>query len=277
VGQYTPSEAGGIPNNSEGFGRVDLARTVGPFNPNEKVEFRDEGTALETGEEQKIPVVIEPSTSLLKVTLVWTDPPGETLQNDLDLIVRAANGQERHGNIVPSSMEFDRKNNVEQVIWVDVPAGDVEIVIRAFRITLHPQSYALVVRQETSTGGGIFRRASIPGLSIPDNNSAGIRDTINFSEQASLAGIKVHVDITHTYIGDLRLVLIAPSGTSVVLHNRSGGPVDNIQRSFDLATTQALSTLVGQAIQGNWTLHIQDLEAADVGKLNRWELEIQGQ
>ena len=59
-----------------------------------------------------------------------------------DLIVRATNGQERHGNMAPSSMEFDRKNNVEQVTWVDVPAGDVEIVIRAFRIALHPQSYA---------------------------------------------------------------------------------------------------------------------------------------
>jgi subtilisin-like proprotein convertase family protein len=77
--------------------------------------------------------------------------------------------------------------------------------------------------------------------------------------------------------GDLLVTLSAPSGTSVVLHNRSGGPADNIKRTLDLASTPELSILTGQPIQGNWTLHIQDLEAVDVGKLNRWELEIQAQ
>lgn len=65
--------------------------------------------------------------------------------NDLDLIVRTADGQERHGNMPPSSTEFDRRNNVEQVVWSNVPAGKVEIVVRANRI-IEAQSYALVVR-----------------------------------------------------------------------------------------------------------------------------------
>jgi subtilisin family serine protease len=145
-GQYVPSEAEATPNLSEGFGRVDLAATVGPFGGNERVDFRDENTVLDTAEEERMVVTINASGTILKVTLVWTDPAGEVLQNDLDLIIRAANGQERHGNMPPSSTEFDRKNNVEQVVWTDVPVGDVEIAVRAHRITLHPQSYALVVR-----------------------------------------------------------------------------------------------------------------------------------
>ncbi len=121
-----------------------------------------------------------------------------------------------------------------------------------------------------------FRQASTPALSIPDNNPAGVRDTINFSETAIISSIKALVDLTHTFIGDLRLTLTAPSGASVVLHDRNGGGADNIQRTYDLASTPGLSALVGQSIQRDWTLHIQDLAARDVGRLNHWELEIQG-
>ncbi|HYY16213.1 MAG TPA: proprotein convertase P-domain-containing protein [Gammaproteobacteria bacterium] len=41
----------------------------------------------------------------------------------------------------------------------------------------------------------------------------------------------MHVDITHTYIGDLRLVLTAPSGTSVVLHRDTLIPANRADRS----------------------------------------------
>ena len=69
-----------------------------------------------------------------KITLVWSDPPGAALQNDLDLIVLAANGTERHGNM-GTSTKFDRTNNVEQVLWTNMPPGQAKITIRAFRIT----------------------------------------------------------------------------------------------------------------------------------------------
>ncbi len=144
-GQYVPSEAGDIPNFAEGFGRVNLAATVGPRGENQRVIFQDEATELDTGEEEKMEVEITEPKSLLKATLVWVDYPGEALQNDLDLIVRHGNGEERHGNMPPSSAEFDRFNNVEQIIWQDVMPGKVEVIVRAHRI-LHPQSYSLVVR-----------------------------------------------------------------------------------------------------------------------------------
>ena len=81
----------------------------------------------------------------MKVTLVWTDPPGEGLQSDLDLIVNAGN-QERHGNMPAGSKGFDRKNNVEQVIWEQVPAGEITVSVVAHATTLTRQNFALVVR-----------------------------------------------------------------------------------------------------------------------------------
>src|SRR5215218_7758214 len=161
AGQHVPSEAGVIPNNAEGFGRVDVAATIGPFAPGEDVILKDESTALDTGEEERTTVTVTPNTASLKVTLVWTDPPGEALQNDLDLIVWTADGQERHGNRGLSSSGFDRFNNVEQVFWTSVPAGDAEIIVRAHRVTQLPQSYALVVRtREIDVEGYLQTRRS---------------------------------------------------------------------------------------------------------------------
>lgn len=146
VGQYVPSEAGVIPNNAEGFGRVDMRATVGPFAAGETVEVRDEATALDTGDEESLTLEVAPGANLLKVTLVWTDPAGESLQNDLDLILRLPGGQERHGNVAAGSTEFDRSNNVEQVSVANPPAGNTTIIVRAHRVAQFPQTYALVVR-----------------------------------------------------------------------------------------------------------------------------------
>jgi len=56
-----------------------------------------------------------------------------------------AGGQEQHGNFALGSSNFDRANNVEEVIWPNVPQGDATIIVRGARITT-PQTYALVVR-----------------------------------------------------------------------------------------------------------------------------------
>lgn len=145
TGQYHPTESGSIPNVSEGFGRVDLFAAVSETE-SQVFQTWDEGNALDTGEEQTFDVNLPAQASSFKATLVWTDPAGETLQNDLDLIVRTTKGTERHGNMRGNAKGFDRRNNVEQVAMTNVAAGKVTITVRAFRIALHPQNFALVVR-----------------------------------------------------------------------------------------------------------------------------------
>ena len=69
------------------------------------------------------------------------------VQSDLDLVVKTG-GQERHGNMPVGSAAFDRTNNVEQVVWANVPAGPLTVTVAAHRVTLGPQSFALVVRAQ---------------------------------------------------------------------------------------------------------------------------------
>ncbi len=118
-------------------------------------------------------------------------------------------------------------------------------------------------------------RTSAPNKAIPDNEPSGIEDAIAISEAATIASLKVSVDINHSYRGDLRVALITPWGTTVELHPKGrGGNAKDLKTSYDEATLPALATLRGRSTQGTWRLSVQDLAAADVGRLNRWSLEL---
>ena len=71
--------------------------------------------------------------------------------------------------------------------------------------------------------------------------------------------------IVHTFTGDLKVDLIAPDGSVYVLHNRSGGGVDNIFRTYAVN----LST---ETINGTWKLRVNDNASADTGYLDSWSL-----
>ena len=89
-----------------------------------------------------------------------------------------------------------------------------------------------------------------------------------------MRGVTVSLDITHTWIGDLRVLLTAPSGDEIVLHDRSGGGQDNLIKTYSQDSLPALATLAGKPAQGTWTLRVMDLAGRDVGKLNRWGLQL---
>ena len=140
---------------------------------------------------------------------------------------------------------------------------------------------AAVVEALRLTGGSVgttpvYRKSATPALAIPDNSATGIKSPLVFTDIALIGSVKVAVDITHSYIGDLQVTLVAPNGSSVVLHNRSGSSTKNLKKSFDTTTTPALAGLTNLPVQGEWALHIQDLAAVDTGVLNQWELEITG-
>ncbi len=146
VGQYVPSEAGGSPNFSSGYGRVDVRRSVSVSTDSDGLRFIDEGRELSTADEESFEIDIAEPGHDLKVTLVWTDRPGSELVNDLDLIVIAPDGSERHGNMPAGSSSFDRTNNVEQVWWRNAPVGRYDIMVRGTNVREPAQDFALVWR-----------------------------------------------------------------------------------------------------------------------------------
>ena len=113
-----------------------------------------------------------------------------------------------------------------------------------------------------------------PGLRIPDNDAQGIYHTLKMDRAGKVRELELQVDITHTYIGDLRVVLSVPSGKTIAVHERTGGNRDNLIRTFDTGDTPALSALIGESTKGVWTLSVSDHAGRDIGKLNAWGVRV---
>jgi subtilisin-like proprotein convertase family protein len=114
-----------------------------------------------------------------------------------------------------------------------------------------------------------------PGARIPDNNATGISSQIDVNSGGTLRDLTVTVDITHTYRGDLRLVLESPSGKNATLksvNNQDG--TDDLKQSYRPADTPALQVFLDEPIQGRWRLLVSDNLSADEGKLNSWSLRL---
>ena len=120
----------------------------------------------------------------------------------------------------------------------------------------------------------VARGEAAPGAAIEDDEPQGVSSTITLAEKSKVSAIRVSVDITHTYIGDLKIELIAPSGQRALLHDRKGGGNDNLIVTYDSETQETLKVFLGQPSSGDWTLWVADLAKVDTGKLNRWSIEL---
>jgi subtilisin family serine protease len=110
-----------------------------------------------------------------------------------------------------------------------------------------------------------------PGSVIPDLGET-ISSTIDIAAAGRIDDLRVQIRITHTYVGDLRVDLVAPDGTAVSLHNHTGGSTDNLRRTYSMSEHAALRGLRGRPVAGRWTLRVADTFRLDEGRLDSWRL-----
>ena len=96
------------PDNNEGWGRVNLEYSLFPPGPRTFL-FYDITNSLAEGESDAYDIKVTNAGEPLLVTLVWSDPPGETLQNDLDLLL-----------ISPNAATTNRSDAVDNVEGLDI-------------------------------------------------------------------------------------------------------------------------------------------------------------
>lgn len=101
---------------------------------------------------------------------------------------------------------------------------------------------------------------------IPDNDATGIRSKLTIGDTGTLKGLKVSVNVTHPYIGDLTVTL-ERGAQKQILHSREGGSADNLVKTF------TLTSFNGSPLAGEWTLVVTDTARADKGSLNSWTIE----
>ncbi|WNO72534.1 S8 family peptidase [Streptomyces sp. AM8-1-1] len=102
---------------------------------------------------------------------------------------------------------------------------------------------------------------------ITDNATVESPVTVSGVTGNAPAALSVPVDIKHTYIGDLRIDLVAPDGTVYNLKAYgTGGSADNVITTY---TVNASS----EVANGTWKLRVGDNAAQDVGKIDSWALQ----
>jgi subtilisin-like proprotein convertase family protein len=127
-------------------------------------------------------------------------------------------------------------------------------------------------------------------ISIPDNNENWTTSNLDFSIDRLIRGLRVDVDITHPYIGDLQVRLVAPKTrpdqpdserARVMLHDSGGADQDDIHTVYGhgrgfTAPVESLGKLYGQRSAGTWTLEVRDLKLGSIGHLSHWCLTVIG-
>lgn len=137
---------------------------------------------------------------------------------------------------------------------------------------------------------------STPASAIDDTTTtmAPLQDLINVPDSFFVTDVDIPVDISHTWVSDMDIDLIAPdAAVEVRLHDgQCGGGPDDIDAVYDdeglevvCANAPAISGsvlafgdlrhMVGVQSMGDWTLQIADtFSSLDDGVLNEWCVEL---
>jgi subtilisin-like proprotein convertase family protein len=182
--------------------------------------------------------------------------------------------------LVPSASSDYTYVTLFDSTMTEVVSGDRGLTVPS----LSPGTYFVEVEPEytdisytmTTTLFGTPDFTSEPSLPIPDNTLPGVTDTLSVSGCSTVSSIEVFVDISHSYRGDIVMSLTNPSGTSVTLHDGTGGGDDNLVGVYpsSLTAAESLSAFVGGGANGSWALTIGDDAGSDTGTLNSWGLNL---
>lgn len=111
-------------------------------------------------------------------------------------------------------------------------------------------------------------------VQIPDNSPAGIDQKIyvDAKEGYVIQNISLDLEIVHTYIGDLVVKLVHPSGQEVVIHNKQGGGDDNLNLSLG---AEALAKFKGLQAAGKYSLVVSDHASRDTGYISSIKMTVE--
>jgi subtilisin-like proprotein convertase family protein len=137
-----------------------------------------------------------------------------------------------------------------------------------------------------------FSSINVP-ISIPTTANATVNSTLSVTNTDIISDVNVTLNISHTWVNDMTITLISPSGTEVQLVAQpcTSDDLQNITATFDdfgvpvvcgtnpaisgtVIPVQALSAFNGQTMNGTWTLRVLDSFNQDGGTINDWSLNL---
>jgi subtilisin-like proprotein convertase family protein len=141
------------------------------------------------------------------------------------------------------------------------------------------------VRHEFASSGAVAIEAGAPAVTrSPLPVSAG---------DAATTHVAVHVELDHSWQGDLVLSVVSPRGTRVLLARRRGGSSGDFSDTvFDALAPVAIGDAVapfagrvrpqgdlgdlhGRGADGEWALEVDDRAFHDAGAIRGWSLQLE--
>jgi len=225
-------------------------------------------------------------------TVTW-DVAGTTA-NGVDVshvdIVLSIDGGVTFQTVLAANTENDGSKDI---VVPDLPTGDARVMVRAVNnvfFAVNSTSFSIGAFETTCD---TYASTDVP-LAIPDNDLNGVSSIITMTDDFVVTDVNVAVEISHTWLWDLQIYLVAPDATEILLYDRSCGSAaqarTNINATFDDAASgviclnqnpaisgytqpsEALSALNGISSVGDWKLKVVDNSGFDTGNLVNWSL-----
>ena len=128
-------------------------------------------------------------------------------------------------------------------------------------------------------------------IPISPTGTPTVTSVITVADDRPVLGVRVGVDVEHTFVSDLIITLTSPQGTRVTLVSNSCGEANDINAIFDMEAPifvcgnnpaisgevrplGSLNAFAGESSFGEWILTIEDTAPADGGRLNDFTLEL---
>lgn len=211
---------------------------------------------IEVGDQASLIYYIDVVENALPLSLVLDGNNG-----DADLYVKY--GSE------PTTSDYDRKStsfdSTEDISIGSPQAGRYYVLVYGYNASTDLTLTATYAVDEPVDGP---RYVNPTPMEIGTQADIVIISEINVTHTGDIGRVEVAVDISHTYIGDLELNLIAPDGSKHLLRARSGGSANDIVESYSVN----LGTLDAYGV---WILEVRDHASRDGGQLNNWYLQFQ--
>lgn len=103
---------------------------------------------------------------------------------------------------------------------------------------------------------------------IPDMDENGVTSEIEVPDSLLAKSVTLELSVTHTWVGDLRIVL-KHGGAEAVVWDKTGGSTRDINQTF------RLDAFTNADVSGTWTLNVADIAQEDTGTLNSWALVVE--
>ena len=229
-----------------------------------------------------------------KVTISWLDAFSDStaqkrLINDVDLSLIAPDGTIFYPWTLNPEQPFDnavqntanRRDNVEQVLVKQPTPGMWTVKIEGAAITdprldvqgfvgatAHPIARSLLrITPSELTRGPI---------EIPDSDSNGTSLTFSNTDTREINSLRLFIDISAEARGDIRIDLIHPDGTSVMLEKADNSSRRDIYAIYpDLRSwDEDVTSFYGKSGQGDWQVKVTDTQSGNSSVILSALLEI---